>query len=179
MWGQARDITAAAIFGSALVLMYTASTLFHSIPLPATKRVLRVIDHSLIYVLIAGTYTPYTLIALHGAWGWSLFGFTWGLALVGVVFKIFTTGRFESLSLIIYLLMGWCGVVAAGPLIHRMEAGGLWLLLAGGLCYSFGVIFYAWNRLRYHHAIWHGFVLGGSLFHYFSVLMYVLPGPPR
>ena len=177
VWGQAQDITAAAIFGSALVLMYTASTLFHSIPLPATKRVLRIIDHSLIYVLIAGTYTPFTLVALHGVWGWSLFGFTWGLAVVGVGFKIFTTGRFEALSLVIYLLMGWCGVVAAKPIIHAMDAGGLWLLLAGGLSYSFGVIFYAWQRLPYHHAIWHGFVLAGSVFHYFSVLFFVIPGP--
>ena len=177
VWGHARDITAAAIFGSALVLMYTASTLFHSIPIPATKRVLRVIDHSLIYVLIAGTYTPFTLVALHGLWGWSLFGFTWGLALVGIVFKIFTTGRFESLSLVIYLLMGWCGVVAAKPLIHSMESSGLWWLLAGGLSYSFGVVFYAWQKLRYHHAIWHAFVLAGSVCHYFSVLFYVLPGP--
>lgn len=176
VWGHGRDITAAAIFGSALVLMYTASTLFHSIPLPATKRVLRVIDHSLIYVLIAGTYTPFTLLALHGAWGWSLFGFTWGLAAVGIAFKIFTTGRFESLSLVVYLLMGWCGVVASRQLIHAMESGGLWLLLAGGLSYSFGVIFYAWER-PYNHAIWHGFVLAGSLFHYFSVLFYVIPGP--
>ena len=177
VWGQAQDVTAAAIFGSALVLMYTASTLFHSIPLPATKRVLRIIDHSLIYVLIAGTYTPFTLVALHGLWGWSLFGFTWGLAVIGVGFKIFTTGRFEALSLVIYLLMGWCGVVAAKPIIHAMDAGGLWLLLAGGLSYSFGVIFYAWQRLPYHHAIWHGFVLAGSVFHYFSVLFFVIPGP--
>ena len=177
VWGHAQDITAAAIFGSALVLMYTASTLFHSIPIPATKRVLRVIDHSLIYVLIAGTYTPFTLVALHGLWGWSLFGFTWGLAIIGIVFKIFTTGRFESLSLVIYLLMGWCGVVAAKPLIHSLETGGLWWLLAGGLSYSFGVIFYAWEKLRYHHAIWHAFVLAGSVCHYFSVLFYVLPGP--
>jgi hemolysin III len=177
VWGHALDITAAAIFGSALVLMYTASTLFHSIPLPATKRVLRIIDHSLIYVLIAGTYTPFTLLALHGVWGWSLFGFTWGLAVIGVGFKIFTTGRFEALSLVVYLLMGWCGLVAAKPIIHAMDAGGLWLLLAGGLSYSFGVIFYAWQRLPYHHAIWHGFVLAGSVFHYFSVLFYVIPGP--
>jgi hemolysin III len=177
VWGHARDITAAAIFGSALVLMYTASTLFHSIPLPATKRVLRIIDHALIYVLIAGTYTPYTLLALHGTWGWSIFGFVWSLTVVGIAFKIFTTGRFESLSLVIYLLMGWCGVVAGHQILHAIAAGGLWLLLAGGLCYSVGVIFYAWERLRYHHAIWHGFVLAGSVCHYFSVLFYVLPGP--
>ena len=177
VWGHARDITAAAIFGSALVLMYTASTLFHSIPLPATKRVLRIIDHALIYVLIAGTYTPFTLLTLHGALGWGLFGFTWGLAAIGIGFKVFTTGRFEALSLAVYLLMGWCGVVAARPLLLAMDSGGLWLLLAGGLAYSFGVIFYAWQSLPYHHAIWHSFVLAGSVFHYFSVLFYVIPGP--
>ena len=177
VWGHARDITAGAIFGSALVLMYTASTLFHSIPIPATKRVLRIIDHSLIYVLIAGTYTPFTLEVLHGPLGWGLFGFTWGLAVVGIGFKIFTTGRYEALSLVIYLAMGWCGVVAAKPLLHAMQPGGLWLLLAGGLSYSFGVIFYLWERLPYHHAIWHAFVLGGSACHYFCVLFYVIPSP--
>lgn len=179
VWGQARAVVAAAVFGAALVLMYTASTLFHSIPLPATKRVLRVVDHCLVFVLIAGTYTPLTLLALHGAWGWGLFGFTWGLAAVGIVFKIFTTGRFESASLVIYLLMGWCGLAAAGPLARAVHGAGLWLLLAGGLCYSAGVAFYCWQRLRYHHAIWHGFVLAGSLCHFFSVLYYVIPGPSR
>ncbi len=181
VWAGPREIVASAIFGAALVLMYTASTLFHSIPLPATKRVLRVIDHCLIYVLIAGTYTPLTLITLqtpeHAVLGWSLFGFTWGLALIGIVFKIFTTGRFEYLSLGVYLLMGWCGVAAARTLIHAVPNGGLWLILAGGLSYTFGTIFYSWNSLRYHHAIWHGFVLGGSVLHFFAVLLYLIPGP--
>ncbi len=160
--------------------MYTASTLFHSIPepaLPGTKHMLRIVDHCLIYVLIAGTYTPFTLVALHSTSGWALFGFVWALALIGIGFKLFTTGRFEVLSTAVYLLMGWCGLVAAKPLIANIDSGGLWLLLAGGLCYSFGVIFYAWERLPYHHAIWHAFVLAGSVCHYFSVLLYVLPGP--
>lgn len=175
--GGTREIVASSIFGAALILMYAASTLFHSIPLPRPKHVFRVIDHCLIYVLIAGTYTPFTLIALHGTpYGWPLFAFTWSLALVGIVFKIFTTGRYEWLSLAVYLLMGWCGLIAAGALIQRLDNGGLWLLLAGGLAYSLGTIFYAWEKLRYHHAIWHGFVLAGSLCHYFSVLFYVLPG---
>ncbi len=178
LYGGTRDIVASSIFGSALILMYAASTLFHSLPMPRTKHVFRVIDHCLIYVLIAGTYTPFTLIALHDSpYGWPLFGFTWGLAAVGIGFKIFTTGRFEYLSLAVYLLMGWCGVVAAKPLIHIIDNDGLWLLLAGGLAYSLGTIFYAWERLRYHHAIWHGFVLAGSLSHFFCVLYYVLPGP--
>jgi hemolysin III len=180
VWGGVKHIVAGAIFGSSLVMMYTASTLFHAIPhpaLPNTKHVLRVLDHCLIYVLIAGTYTPYEFVTLHGAWGWGLFYVTWGLAVVGIAFKVFTTGRFEAVSLVLYLAMGWCGLAALGPLVERLPAGGLWLLLAGGLCYSFGVIFYLWERLRYHHAIWHGFVLAGSVCHYFSVLLYVLPGP--
>ena len=181
VWGDATAVVAAAIFGSALVLMYTGSTLFHSIPhpvLPTTKHVFRIIDHSLIYVLIAGTYTPFTLISLHGPWGWGLFAFTWGLATVGIAFKVFTTGRYERLSTAIYLLMGWCGLVAAQQLLSSVAPAGLWWLLAGGLCYSFGVIFYVLERMRYHHAIWHLFVLGGSVCHFFSVLFYVLPGPP-
>lgn len=176
LYGHARDVVASAVFGAALVLMYTASTLFHSIPLPRTKRVLRVIDHCFIYVLIAGTYTPFALITLHGAYGWSLLGCIWGLALVGIGFKIFTTGRFEMLSLAIYLAMGWCGLAVLRPLLHALAVPGLWLLLMGGLSYTVGVAFYSWERLRYHHAIWHVFVLAGSICHYFAVLLYALPG---
>jgi len=181
MWGQPIHVVAAAVFGSCLVLMYTASTLFHAVPhplMPTAKHVLRIIDHCLVYVLIAGSYTPFTLVTLHGPWGWSLFAFTWGLAAIGIGFKLFTTGRFESLSLLIYLLMGWCGLVAVQPLLRNLDSAGCWLLLAGGLSYSFGVIFYAWERLRFNHAIWHLFVLAGSVFHYFTVLLYVLPGAP-
>ncbi|MGH8455593.1 MAG: PAQR family membrane homeostasis protein TrhA [Stenotrophobium sp.] len=178
LYGNARAITAVAIFGAAMVLMYTASALYHSIPLPAAKRVLRAVDHSMIYLLIAGTYTPFNLVTLYGAWGWSLFGVTWGLALAGVIFKIFATGKFEKLSLAIYLGMGWCVVIAIKPLLHALPTGGLILLLAGGLSYSGGVAFYVWERLRYHHAIWHVFVLGGTVFHFFAILFYVLPAPP-
>lgn len=178
LYGETRHIVASSIFGATLILMYAASTLFHSIPLPKPKHVFRVIDHCCIYLLIAGTYTPFTLVALHGnTWGMPLLWFTWGLAAVGIVFKVFTTGRFEQLSLAVYLLMGWCGVVAARPLLHTIPDTGLWLLLAGGLSYTLGTVFYSWEKLRYHHAIWHGFVLAGSLFHFFCVLYYVLPGP--
>jgi hemolysin III len=179
-WGHATHVIAAAVFGTSLVLMYIASTLFHAVPhplMPSTKRILRIIDHCLVYVLIAGTYTPFTLVTLHGTWGWSLFGFTWGLAVIGIGFKLFTTGRYEMLSLAIYLLMGWCGLVAIRQIVANLDSGGLWLLLAGALSYTFGVGFYVWERLRYHHAIWHGFVLGGSVCHYFAVLVYVLPTP--
>lgn len=177
LYGNHWHVVGVSIFGATLILMYSASALFHAIPLPHTKRVLRVVDHCSIYLLIAGSYTPFTLITLRGPWGWSLFGVIWGLAALGVAFKIFTTGRFEKLSLGIYLGMGWCALVAVQPLLHSMPNGGLWLLLAGGLSYSAGVIFYAWERLPYHHAIWHVFVLGGSVLHYFAVLFYVIPGP--
>lgn len=178
LYGDAWHIVAVSIFGATLVLMYTASTLYHSIPLPRAKRVLRVIDHSLIYFLIAGTYTPFTLVTLRGPWGWSLFGFTWGLAILGVVFKIFATGKYEKVSLAIYLGMGWCALAAIKPILGTLEPGGIALTLAGGITYSGGVAFYVWERLRYHHAIWHLFVLGGSVLHFFAILLYVVPGPP-
>jgi hemolysin III len=178
MYGNVWHITASAIFGASLVMMYAASALFHGIQYPRAKHILRVIDHSLIYVLIAGTYTPFTLITLHGPWGWSLFGITWGLALFGIVFKIFATGKFEKLSLAIYLGMGWCAIIAIKPLLASLPTGGLILMLAGGLTYSGGVAFYVMERLRYHHAIWHVFVLGGSVLHYFAIFFYVIPGPP-
>ncbi|MBI2383772.1 MAG: hemolysin III family protein [Gammaproteobacteria bacterium] len=177
LYGDAWHMIASSVFGATLVLMYTASTLYHSIPLPRAKHVLRIVDHSMIYFLIAGTYTPFTLVTLNGSWGWSLFAATWSLALAGVAFKVFFTGRFEKLSLGIYLAMGWCAVVATKPLLDRLETGGLALMVAGGLSYTGGVAFYVWERLRYHHAIWHAFVLGGSVLHYFAVLFYVLPGP--
>lgn len=177
LYGDVWHITSSAIYGATLVLMYTASTLYHSIPLPRAKHVLRAIDHSSIYLLIAGTYTPFALVTLHGPWGWGLFFVTWSLALAGVVFKIFATGKFEKLSLSIYLAMGWCVLIAIKPLLRTLETGGLILLLAGGLAYTGGVVFYVWERLRYHHAIWHAFVLAGSVLHYFAILFYVIPGP--
>ena len=180
LYGDIWHIVGAAIFGATLVLMYAASTVYHAIPaqhLPNAKKVLRIVDHSSIYLLIAGSYTPFTLVTLNGPWGWSLFGVTWSLALVGVVFKIFATGKFEKLSLAIYLGMGWCVIVAIKPLLRTLEPGGLILMLAGGLAYSGGVAFYVWEKLRYHHAIWHGFVLTGSVLQYFAVLFYVIPGP--
>jgi hemolysin III len=176
IYGDHWHIVASSIFGGTLVLMYTASTLYHAIPLTRAKRVLRVFDHSLIYFLIAGSYTPFALITLRGPWGWGLLAFVWTLALAGVVFKIFATGRFEKLSLAIYLLMGWAALVAIEPLVEAMHPGGLALLAAGGLTYTGGVAFYVWQRLRYHHAIWHLFVLAGSVLHYLAVYLYVIPG---
>jgi hemolysin III len=174
--GATVHVVASVVFGAALVLLYAASTAYHGVP-PGrrAKHVLRVADHCAVYLLIAGTYTPLTLITLEGAWGWSLFGVVWGLAAAGIAFKLFFTGRLEALSLAIYLAMGWCVVAAAGRLAEALAAPGLALLLAGGLCYTGGVGFYLWRRLRYNHAIWHGFVLAGSVLHYLAVLLYVLP----
>ncbi len=177
LYGNVWHIVSCAIFGGTLITMYTASTLFHSIPLPRAKHILRVIDHTSIYFLIAGTYTPFTLITLHGPWGWTLFGLTWGLALFGAVFKIFYTGRYEKLSVAVYIGMGWCIAIAINPLVRSLETGGLILTIAGGLAYTVGVAFYLLERMRYHHAVWHLFVLAGSLLHYFAVFFYVVPRP--
>lgn len=173
--GDAWHITACSIFGATLILSYASSTLYHSIPLPAAKRVLRIIDHSAIYLLIAGTYTPFTLVNLRGAWGWSLFATIWGLALLGILLKSTMLGRISGVSTLIYLAMGWIVLIAIKPMLGAVEDGGLLLLLLGGLSYSSGVIFYAWKRLPFNHAIWHLFVLAGSLFHYFAILFYVIP----
>ena len=173
--GSARHVVGAAIFGSTLVLLYTVSTLYHALSQPRAKRVFHILDHAAIYLLIAGTYTPFCLSTLRGGWGWSLFGVIWGLALLGVGFKTVCTGRFEGLSTGIYLAMGWVVVVAAVPLWHALPGRGLAWLLAGGLCYTAGVAFYIWHRLKFHHAVWHVFVLGGSICHVLAVLGSVIP----
>lgn len=175
LYGNTWHVIAGSVFGVTLILSYTSSTLYHSIPQPAAKQVLKVIDHVAIYLLIAGTYTPFTLISLRGPWGWSLFGTIWGLALLGIILKTTMLGRIAGISTAIYLAMGWIVVVAAKPLLSSVATGGLVLLLLGGLAYSVGVIFFAWQRLPYNHAIWHLFVLVGSLCHFFAILFYVIP----
>jgi hemolysin III len=176
--GGARTIAACSVYGATLVLLYLASTLYHTSPwnTPA-RRVLRIIDHSAIYLLIAGTYTPITLITLNGPWGWSLFGVVWGLALVGIAFKAFFCGRFELVSGLFYLVMGWLAVVAIVPLVERIPLAGLVWLFAGGVAYTAGVIFYARPVVRHHHAVWHLFVMLGSTCHFFAVLYYVVRPP--
>lgn len=169
--GDARQIVSYSVYGVTLVLLYATSTVYHSVRLPRSKRILRTLDHSAIYLLIAGTYTPFTLISLRGAWGWSLFGIVWALAATGVVFKIFFTGRFPKTSVVIYLAMGWMAMVAARPLFASLPRNGLILLFAGGLSYTLGVLFFAFDHKRFHHAIWHLFVLGGSVCHFFAVLV--------
>jgi hemolysin III len=173
--GDAWHIVGCSVFGAALILLYTASTLYHSIPLPRVKAVLRTLDHSAIFILIAGTYTPFLLVNLRGPWGWWLFGFIWGLALVGILLRVLRGRRSTLLSVGLYVGMGWAVVAAIEPMLNSVAPGGLLLLLLGGLAYTLGVIFYVWKRLPYHHAVWHGFVLAGSVLHFFAILFYVIP----
>lgn len=175
--GDAWHVTATAIFGATLVLLYMTSTLYHSFRDGRSKQVLRKFDHAAIFLLIAGSYTPFLLVNLRGPWGWSLFGVIWALAIAGVTMKFWFTGRFKILSTLLYLAMGWLVVIALRPMSRAVPPAGLWLLLAGGLCYTAGTGFYVWKRLPYHHAIWHVFVLGGSGCHFFAVLAAVIPPP--
>lgn len=174
-YGDAWHITACSVFGAALVLLYTASTLYHSIQSPRAKRVLRILDHSAIFLLIAGTYTPFTLVSLRGPWGWSLFGVIWGLAVLGILSQTSVLPKWEKASLVLYVAMGWAVVVAIKPMLASVDLGGLVLLLLGGLAYTLGVLFYVWERLPYNHAVWHLFVLAGSVLHFFAILLYVIP----
>ena len=173
--GDPRHVVACGVYGVTLILLYLASTLYHSIPSPRAKRVLRVLDHSAIYLLIAGTYTPFTLISLRGGWGWTLFGLVWGMAVLGIVLKVVAIGRFRWLSMVLYLGMGWLVLIALEPLLRAVSPGGVRLLFLGGVCYTLGTLFYGWRRLPYHHAVWHAFVLAGSVLHFFAVLLYVVP----
>jgi len=171
--GDPGFIVGASIFAATMVLLYLASTLYHALPIGRAKRVFRVIEHSAIFLLIAGTYTPFTLGVLRGAWGWALLGLVWSLAVAGVVLKALNHMTHPILSTGLYLLMGWLIVIAAQPLSARVPASGLLWLVAGGLAYTLGVIFYALDsRLRYGHFIWHLFVMAGTACHYFAVLGY-------
>ena len=172
--GDPRSVVSFSIYGASIILLFLCSTLYHSIASKKAKEVLKICDHCTIYVLIAGTYTPLALVTLRGPWGWSLLGIVWGLTFLGIVFKIFFVSRFSLLSVAIYLLMGWLAVFVLGPLLRRLAPAGIGWLLAGGIFYSVGTLFYAWKKL-YFHAIWHLFVLAGCACHYFAVYWYVLP----
>ena len=174
MRGSAWRIVGCAVYGATLVCLYAASTLYHGISCSRWKRALKIFDHSAIYLLIAGTYTPFLLVNLRGAWGWSLFGVIWGLALAGIVFKFWFVDHFQILSTTVYLLMGWLAVVAVRPLLQLLPFSGLVWLAAGGLLYTAGVVFFACRRIPYHHVVWHVFVLAGSTCHYFAVLYSVV-----
>jgi hemolysin III len=171
--GEPAFIVGAGIFAATMVLLYLASTLYHALPFGRAKRVFRIIEHSAIFLLIAGTYTPFTLGVLRGAWGWTLLGLVWGLALAGVMLKALNRLTHPVLTTSLYLLMGWLIVIAANPLSERVPASGLRWLVAGGLAYTLGVVFFAFDsRLRYGHFIWHLFVMAGTACHYFAVLWY-------
>jgi hemolysin III len=168
-------VAANVVFGASLVLLYLTSTLYHSLARNRAKLVFRVLDHSAIYILLAGTYTPFLFGILRGVWGWSLFGVVWGIAVLGVVVTSVLGVRFPRASVAVYILMGWLIVVAVKPLITYLPPAGLAWLAAGGLAYTGGTAFYGWGRLRYHHAIWHLFVLTGSICHFIAVLRYAAP----
>jgi len=167
-------IVSSVLFGTTIIIMYFASTLYHAIPFQASKRFFKTLDHASIYLLIAGSYTPFSLVTLHGAWGWSLFGITWGLACIGLVFKIFFVYRFDLVSTIIYILIGWLAIIAIDPIFHQLPLGGIIWLILGGCCYTLGTIFYIWEKPLYTHCIWHLFVLAGTICHFFAVLNYVI-----
>ncbi len=173
--GDAWHVVSFTVFGLTLLLLYATSTIYHALHHNRAKDLFRKLDHAAIFLLIAGTYTPFLLNNLRGPWGWSLFGVIWGLCGAGAVFQVFFGNRYRFATTVAYLFVGWLIVVALGPLVERVPQGGLWLLFAGGLCYTVGVVFYLWHGLRYHHAVWHTFVLGGSTCHYLAVLLFLLP----
>jgi len=170
--GNASDVLGASIFATAIVLMYSASTLYHAWPRNRVKRVFRILDHGAIYLLIAGTYTPFTLGVLRGPWGWTLFGIVWCLALGGILSKLLSRKRRPHLSTAFYLTMGWIVLIAAKPLLTHLPPWGLFWLVAGGLAYTTGVGFYLAQRLRYSHFIWHLFVIAGTSCHFIAVQWY-------
>nr|WP_188726150.1 hemolysin III family protein [Luteimonas terricola] len=171
--GNGWQLGAAIVFGVSLLLLYLASTLYHSFQHPVLKGRLKVFDHCAIYLLIAGTYTPFTLIGLRGPWGWSLFAAIWTLALAGVVFKLFYTGRFKRLSTLVYVAMGWLVLVAIKPVLAALDAWTFGWLVAGGVFYTLGTVFYHRESIPYSHAIWHLFCIAGSVCHYVAVMAQV------
>ncbi|MDE5413210.1 PAQR family membrane homeostasis protein TrhA [Alkalihalobacterium chitinilyticum] len=170
LYGTAWHVVSFTLFGTTMVLLYTSSTLVHSFPPGKAKDVFEILDHSSIYFFIAGTYTPFLFIAVKGALGWTLFGIVWGLAIAGTIFKSFFVKRFLHTSTVLYVLLGWMIVFAWGTLVQNVPSEGIVMLVIGGVLYSGGAIFYVWRGFYYHHAIWHLFVVAGSIMHFFSVL---------
>lgn len=175
-YGDAWHVVSSSIYGATLIALYASSTLYHAVTIPDLKKMLQKLDHAAIFLLIAGTYTPFTLVNLRGGWGWTLFGMVWSIAIAGMVMELIVSKRYQRVSLGLYLGLGWLVMIAIEPMLANVATGGLLLLLAGGLFYSLGVIFYVWKTLLYHHAIWHLFVLAGSACHFFAVFVYVIPG---
>jgi hemolysin III len=177
LYGDARRIVAVAIYGATLVVLYLASTLYHACAAdrrPLAKRRLQLVDHISIYALIAGSYTPFLLVLVRGGWGWSLFVVLWGLAAAGTCFKLVFGNRYDVVSALVYVAMGWSGMLAAGPLLSKLPGGALVWIFAGGIAYTAGVVFYLWDRLPFNHAVWHLFVLAGSTCHFVAVAGWVV-----
>lgn len=172
--GDPWKIVSFSIYGTSLVLLYSSSTFYHSFTNRTAKRLFHIFDHVFIYVLIAGTYTPITLVTMRGTWGWTIFGSIWGLAILGIIFKIFLLGKWKILSVVFYLLMGWLIIIALRPMLTMIPKGLAVFLFIGGIFYTFGIVFYAWKKMPYSHFIWHLFVLAGSTSHFFGFLFFVL-----
>lgn len=168
------EIFSVSVYGVSIIILFLASTLYHAIKNESKKHIFRIIDHIGIYLLIAGSYTPVTLITLSDSRGWLLFWLVWGIAALGLILKLFFTGRFEIFSTLLYLVMGWLIVFDFSALANNMETNGLWLLFLGGLFYTVGIVFYAINKIPYNHVIWHLFVLGGAISHFFMIFFYVI-----
>jgi hemolysin III len=173
--GDVRHIVSFSIFGASLIILYAVSTFYHSAQKAESRIRLRVVDHASIYILIAGTYTPFTLVTLHGKIGWVIFGISWGLAITGMILKLFFTGKYNLISSIMYVLIGWIIVFALKPLINNLPLEGLLWLFAGGISYTIGAILYSIKKIKFNHAIFHMFVLFGSFCHFMTVFFYVLP----
>lgn len=173
--GSAAGVVSASVYGATLVILYCMSTLYHAITNKTARRVFRVFDHTSIYLLIAGTYTPIALVTLKGATGWVLFGVVWGIAVLGIVLNAISIERFKKFSMISYVVMGWAVVFSAKEVFAKMPKYGLIFLLIGGIAYTVGIIFYALKKVKYMHSVWHLFVLAGSILHFFAVYLYVLP----
>ena len=175
LYGDKWQIISFSIYGTTLIILYLASTLYHSFQHPPVKRVFRIIDHAAIYLVIAGTYTPFLLVKMRHIWGWTWLVIIWTLALLGVVYKTFFINRFEILAVVSYALMGWMGLIILQELLTTVAIGSMIWLGVGGAFYTIGIIFYAWDKIPYNHTIWHLFVLSGSACHYFAILLYISP----
>ena len=173
--GDVWHVVSFNIFGASLIVLYAASTFYHSAKKPELRRRLRILDHASIYVLIAGTYTPFALVTLNGQIGFTIFGTSWGLALTGIILKLFFTGKYKLISTLMYVFMGWIIVFAIKPLINNLSSDGLLWLVAGGMAYTIGAILYSIKKIKFNHAIFHMLVLIGSVCHFVSVFLYVLP----
>lgn len=176
LYGNVWHIVSFSVFGASLIILYASSTIYHSATNPVLRSRLRIVDHASIYVLIAGTYTPFSLVTLSGLSGWMIFSFSWAMAITGIILKLFFTGRYNLISTLMYVFMGWIIIFAIKPLINNLSSEGLFWLVAGGIAYTVGAILYGIKKIKFNHAIFHVFVLLGSFCHFVSVYFYVLPG---